>query len=99
MTDQEAAEKLDEIATQNVAVSYWKQGLISTNQLIVNLVEQNKSLLEKFLKVDAIAPRKIIVSDALTVYWRCPMALIPTTDMRPGHQIEPQAEREPHANL
>lgn len=46
-------------------------------EIITMLVTEKQALLERVVKLETIAPKKIILDDGRVMVWRCPDHLIP----------------------
>ena len=57
----------------------------SLEETIVALVHEKSLLTQRIIKLESIAPRKIVLPDGRVMVWRCPDNLIPGDD---SHETE-----------
>ena len=83
--------KLEEIALRNATVARMLRGEGSKDECIVALVEHINLLNKKVMELSMLAPRRIKLPDGSEYVWRCPVEMIPVSEVFVDEAKEPTA--------
>jgi len=76
--------KLQDLTLHHADIADWLKNEIPLEEIIVTLVAQKQTLMQKVMDLQAIAPKKIIGNNGEVFIWRCPEEFIPELDFAKG---------------